>query len=50
MEYYFGYGLSIGSGTLTPQPGYVFVYDHLGRRVYDHLGRTVEVLAQFANS
>lgn len=41
-------GISGDAG--TPDPGFVFVYDHNDRQILDHLNRAVQVPEEFANS
>jgi hypothetical protein len=37
------------ASNLFPDPGFVFVFDHLGNQVYDHLNQPVQVPEEFAN-
>lgn len=34
----------------SPDPGFVFVYDHNNQQVFDHLNRAVQVPEEYANS
>lgn len=33
----------------SPDPGYIFIFDHTGSQVFDHLNQPVAVLQQFNN-
>ena len=33
----------------SPDPGYIFTFDHTGSQVFDHLNQPVAVLQQFNN-
>ncbi len=52
-----GLGLDLtyktGAGTEdsgpSPDPGYIFVFDHTGAQVFDHLNQPVAVPQQFNN-
>ena len=45
---FFGGAVSEDFGP-SPDPGYIFIFDHTGSQVFDHLNQPVAVLQQFNN-